>query len=442
MKVVIAILSLLLFSMAAQAQVLRKIQKRAEQKVEQRINQKIDKAIDKGLDEAEGKGKEKKEEKEAEGKPDSANEKKDLKEPASKEGKPASSPAAFSASSKFDFIPGEKTIVFEDFSQDALGDFPDKWNTDVSGEIMKIDGQEGKWFVITGEGSAIPEFITEIPNNATLEFDLVVSPEFYYYNSSLLVAIGQLADQKDFKNWNKYSSGKTEGIVLEFHPQDPSSSALARSAFTSYADSKELMRNNKNGISSFNNKNLNKVHVAIWRQNQRIRVYLGEEKIWDLPRALSANAALNSVVFSVGNISKQDQYYFISNIRLAVGSPDTRNKLLNEGKFTTTGINFNTGSAEIKPESHGVIKEIATVLQENPEVKIRITGHTDNTGDIDKNQVLSEKRAASVKEYLTAVFNIQASRIETSGKGQSEPVGNNNTSEGKAQNRRVEFIKL
>src|SRR5690606_4633953 len=117
-------------------------------------------------------------------------------------------------------------------------------------------------------------------------------------------------------------------------------------------------------------------------------------------------------------------------------------KLLNEGKFTTTGINFNTGSAEIKPESHGVIKEIATVLQENPEVKIRITGHTDNTGDIDKNQVLSEKRAASVKEYLTAVFNIQASRIETSGKGQSEPVGNNNTSEGKAQNRRVEFIKL
>jgi OmpA-OmpF porin, OOP family len=82
------------------------------------------------------------------------------------------------------------------------------------------------------------------------------------------------------------------------------------------------------------------------------------------------------------------------------------------------------------------------VLKENPSVKIKIVGHTDSDGDDAKNLDLSKRRAASVKNYLITQFQANGNNIETDGKGESIPVESNNTTEGKAKNRRVEFIKL
>jgi outer membrane protein OmpA-like peptidoglycan-associated protein len=126
---------------------------------------------------------------------------------------------------------------------------------------------------------------------------------------------------------------------------------------------------------------------------------------------------------------------------MAESGKDARTELLKTGKFSTTGIYFASGSAQIKPESHGVIKEIADALNEDAAMKIEIIGHTDNTGNAPSNQSLSEKRAAAVQSYLNNNFQISNDRISTSGKGQSEPVADNSTPEGKAQNRRVEFVK-
>jgi len=75
----------------------------------------------------------------------------------------------------------------------------------------------------------------------------------------------------------------------------------------------------------------------------------------------------------------------ISNLRIAVGNPDMRNKLLTESKLITHGILFDINSEKIKPESYDALKEIATVLKENPDVKIKIVGHTDNDGKDDAN---------------------------------------------------------
>jgi outer membrane protein OmpA-like peptidoglycan-associated protein len=88
------------------------------------------------------------------------------------------------------------------------------------------------------------------------------------------------------------------------------------------------------------------------------------------------------------------------------------------------------------------LKEIATVLKENPEVKIKIIGHTDSDGKPEMNLELSKKRAISVKNALVKEFGIDEKRMETDGKGQTEPVDSNDTPAGKANNRRVEFVKL
>ncbi len=111
---------------------------------------------------------------------------------------------------------------------------------------------------------------------------------------------------------------------------------------------------------------------------------------------------------------KDDDRYFMANLKLAVGTPDTRHKLIETGEFSTTGIKFDSGSDKIKPESYGTLKEIAQVLKEFPDVKIKIIGHTDTDGTPEKNTLVKE-------------FGIDASKMET---------------DGKANNRRVEFVKL
>ena len=142
------------------------------------------------------------------------------------------------------------------------------------------------------------------------------------------------------------------------------------------------------------------------------------------------------------NSHKPDDRFLFSNIRLAVGAPDTRNRLITEGKFVTRGILFDVNSEKIKPESYGVLKEISTVLNENPDVKVKIVGHTDADGDDNSNMDLSKRRAEAVKASLVKDFGINMGRLESDGKGETQPMDKNTTAEGKANNRRVEFIKL
>jgi len=122
--------------------------------------------------------------------------------------------------------------------------------------------------------------------------------------------------------------------------------------------------------------------------------------------------------------------------------PDMRNKLITEGKLVSYGITFDVNSDKIKSESFATIKEIAQVLKDNPTVKFKVVGHTDSDGDDKSNLDLSKRRAASVKNSLVKDFSIDETRIETDGKGESEPIAKNDSGVNKAKNRRVEFIKL
>ncbi len=178
--------------------------------------------------------------------------------------------------------------------------------------------------------------------------------------------------------------------------------------------------------------------ISIWRQKSRIRLYINEIKVWDLPRAfdpgIKYSMLFNNNLFGGAN--------YLTTLRIAEGAPDTSNKLITEGKLVTRGILFDVNSDKIKPESYGVLKEIGTVLKENPTVKVKIIGHTDSDGDDTQNLDLSKRRAASVKNALATEFGIEPSRMETDGKGESQPSEPNTTPQGKTNNRRVEFVKL
>jgi len=110
-------------------------------------------------------------------------------------------------------------------------------------------------------------------------------------------------------------------------------------------------------------------------------------------------------------------------------------------KMVLKNIFFETNKATLKPESTTELERVATLLKENPGIRLEISGHTDNVGSYRANQKLSEARAKSVVDYLIDQ-GVDKSRLEYKGYSFTQPVADNNTAEGRAQNRRVEFKVL
>ena len=396
------------------AQAIKRITKRIERKVENKVAEKIEKEIDKSVD-GDKKPKTKTPEKASEKTSGKESEKNQAPENTGTEKTAGTNSATSSdkpdlqAFSRYDFIPGDKIIEQENFESDAVGDFPLRWNTDAAGEIVTLNELEGKWLRINKKGVFHPELIKSLPENFTLEFDVAVNKGFDYYNTNLAVYITDVEESGRLR-WNSKSN-----VHFTLHPLDASMKNGASRVLVTNKSSHIVDNNTK--LHQFHSKTKNIAHVAVWRQNQRLRVYVNEDKIWDLPRAFDPAQSYNTLLFSTGNFHKEPDYFVVGNLKLAAGAPDTRNKLLTEGKFVTRGILFDVNSDEIKPESYGVLKDIASVLSSNNDVKVKVVGHTDSDGDDKKNLDLSVKRAIAVKAALVKHFSIDASRIETDGKG-------------------------
>lgn len=341
--------------------------------------------------------------------------------------------ADFKTYSKFDFVSGEKVAALEDFSQTDIGDFPAKWNTNGSGEVITIEGQPGKWLKLNSNTTAFPNFVNDLPENFTLEFMVAANPALNYASRFISIVFTPNTEPKKLFTANFQSR-----VRVAFTPLK---GEKGKTAIDMYGPDSKAVTHNEVTTDKFCLPQKSMVKVSIWRQKTRLRVYLDEEKVWDLPALFDPQANYKKFVLVTGNLLTNMAFY-LSDFRLAVGAPDTRSKLVTDGKFTTTGILFDSNSDKIKPESYGILKQIATVLQENPDVKVRIIGHTDSDGDDAKNLDLSKRRAAAVKANLSSEFSIESSRLQTDGKGESQPVVPNTTPEGKANNRRVEFIKL
>jgi outer membrane protein OmpA-like peptidoglycan-associated protein len=445
MRKVFTLLTCVAFISTADAQLLKTLGEKAKSKIEQRANQKVDNAMDKGLDKMEAGTKVKKDE-DGDGKVKNADGSKvkidadgDVKvKDADGTKEKGTMPPALSYTSKYDFVPGEKVVAYEDFNGAAIGDFPVNWNTNATAEVVSLNNKEGKWLKIQKEGVFHPEFIKTIPENFTLEFDMGVNNDFD--SNPLAVNIATLNKPSDYTDYAHYIEWRGRpGLHLEFGPNNGRVSASSKLVASSGDGNYHV--NNTAEFKGWDNAKNTFAHVSLWRQKERLRVYVNGEKVWDAPKAFLPGAKYNAITFAVQGSHTPEDYHVLTNIRFAVGAADTRNKLITEGKFVTRGILFDVNSDKIKPESYGAIKDIANVLKENADVKVRIVGHTDADGDDAKNLDLSKRRAASVKNYLIKEFGLKGDNLETDGKGESAPVDKNTTAEGKANNRRVEFIK-
>ncbi|MCC7520987.1 MAG: OmpA family protein, partial [Flavobacteriaceae bacterium] len=178
-------------------------------------------------------------------------------------------------------------------------------------------------------------------------------------------------------------------------------------------------------------------HVAISFNKRALKGYLDDMRLVNVP-----NIEFNptGVMISAHNVSGNGKP-FVKNVRIAKGAVPLYDKFLTDGKFITTGIKFDVAKATLKPESMGTINYVVKMMQDHPELKFSVEGHTDSDGTEAANQTLSEARAKAVKETMIKA-GISADRLTSKGHGESKPMAGNDTPEGKAQNRRVEFVKI
>lgn len=427
MKQSLKIVLFLLVPIISQAQfggLANRIKNKAVQKTTQRIEKRADQGIDKALDEIEGKSP-----------------KKENQSGSTSTNKRKQEPTTVSFS-KYDFVPGEKIIYAEDFSQDQIGELPIGWNTNGTAEVVTLENQEGRWLQIHKSFLYLTNNTKEFGENFTIEFDAILKlknngwgfPELSFG----ILTSGTLSttDNSLLKDLSQFSS--VTATIL------PGAASVSRLKLESKVEKTSYFVSQAKDYKELENYYGKPIHIAIQVQKERCRVWVNEVKAFDAPKAVPLEQKMNQLFFKLShtNYAEADYGIFIGNIKLATGLPDTRHKLIEEGKFSTTGILFDVNAATIKPESAGVLAEIAAVLKENPSLKIKVVGHTSSDGDDKANMDLSKKRADAVKHALTKDYSIDALLIETDGKGEKEPVGDNKTKEGKIQNRRVEFTKI
>jgi outer membrane protein OmpA-like peptidoglycan-associated protein len=128
----------------------------------------------------------------------------------------------------------------------------------------------------------------------------------------------------------------------------------------------------------------------------------------------------------------------IPGVESNMGCPEIAQETKEVFQRALKGIQFESGRDIIKRQSYGILNNVADIMKDNPEYKLVIDGHTDSQGDDQANQVLSEKRAAAVKKYLVDK-GIAEDRLTSRGFGETQPKASNDTREGRATNRRVEF---
>lgn len=414
---------------------LNKLKNKVKSKAEQRLEKNVDKSLDKGFDKVEDAARP------GTSSPTTKPATPAAEKPAATETSVAAAEPALKSNSRFDFVPGDSIVYTENFEQDVVGELPQGWNTTGNGEIVTLNNFPGKWMRLYQQTNYLTSNTKEFGENYTIEFDVIMvlkfNGHFYpYFSFAICASNGEPTTDNSFLREYK-KNGAVETIIY------PAEKNYTKVRTTSYIDGKVYYKGDDKTFGYIESRYGKPVHVAVQVQKERMRIWIDQEKLADFPKAVGIGYVMNQLQFQVHPSSyKEDQYSMhIGNIKIAKGIPDTRHKLIEEGKFSTTGILFDVNSDVIKPESFGVLKGIATVLKENADVKVTIIGHTDSDGNDATNLSLSQKRAAAVVKTLSTEFGIDASRMGSEGKGETQPVGDNKTKEGKASNRRVEFIK-
>lgn len=421
-KKLVAILVVVLFgSVEISAQgFLKGLGQRALEKAKQKVENKVDRTVEEGADRILD-GKRVRQEREAA--PESESESSD-EYTAPQDVKPRKK--AQGETVKSDFVPGSVVLFEDDLKGEQMGEFPSKWDLlENNAEVARMNGQMAIKFE-HGSDTEITPLLEDgnrkyLPEVYTLEFDFFVTGEESHTSAYRLL----LKPEGD-GDYSEIFFGK-DG--LHWTVQHPTSDN------TIYGNTS--LENIVEG-EDWN-------HFALSFNKRALKVYINGRRVINIPNAKAMDW------FSLRTEFWEDHIDYITNMRLAKGgvqlydrnaqSMTAVEKAMQEtGKFVTNNILFETGKADLKPESMAEIEKVAEYMKKNTNARFEVQGHTDNQGSDAINDPLSQRRAEAIVKALVGL-GVDEWNLRAVGKGSHEPVADNKTEEGRAKNRRVEFVK-
>ena len=422
-----ALLALICGTASAQG-ILGRLGERAKQAVENNLGNKVEKGVNDLLD---GKKKDKKDKK--------ADEDQESEE-AAVEAKETVDFAEIQA--KSDFKRGGTVFFNDDLKGEQMGEFPSKWDL-LSGsevEVVNIKGVNA----IKMEGGKIQPLMEEksyLPEEFTIEFDVLSQPaqEGSGWDATLDIVLKAEDGYNAFDIRTSVEthtlnnpSGGYYGIGWGWGAYNPNGDKIDGAPGTA-AIAKVFKKNDWN-------------HIAISFNKRAFKMYLNYQRIVNIPNMKQPRS------WYMEGSSDSNKGVYVTNIVMAKGAVDLYERnatdyssavekaIAETGKFVTNNILFETGKATLKPESMEEIEKVADYMKKNPNARFEVQGHTDNQGSDKVNDPLSQQRAEAVVKALEEK-GVDPFNLRAVGKGAHEPVADNKTDEGRAKNRRVEFIK-
>lgn len=309
---------------------------------------------------------------------------------------------------KSTFVPGAKTIFFDDFSDMAPDSPPPHFR--VRGAAPELMASGDTRLLKMSQNCTLTANLTALPKNFTYEAEIKFETKMREMTTLVLSA-----GDKQILHFLTQATEKNADFTVSMRaPYQELGRIRVPASWTEPAK------------------------VALWVQDGRLRVFFNGEKVLDFNQV--EMPPLNRVELVQG-FNGANQWMAYRSIRFAESTPDFSQVIMSAGRYVTQGITFDTGSDRLKEESATVIQLVAKGLEANPALKLLIEGHTDSVGNAAANMDLSKRRAEAVKSVLVSQFRVDAGRLSTNGLGATKPVGPNETPQGRAQNRRVEFVR-
>jgi len=327
----------------------------------------------------------------------------------------ASTSASISAYQNYDFVPGDTIVFADDFADTQDGEFPDQWAL-LAGQavVNKVAGRSALLLTDGNYARVRPRVKTKtyLGPQYTIEYDTYMSPDGGYSPALFLeTSEGQEANVHVTESDAEFTNGFDGDQGVRLDGQLPSALGSAY-----------------RGVWH---------HVAVAVKNKQLKVYVDQYRVLTVPDTQASYSSIELV-----GIGDQKTPLIYTNIRIASGgSMNMIGQKFTDAKIVTHGINFDVDQATLRPESMGTLNQIKRILIDNPDLKFEIDGHTDNSGASAHNVILSQHRADAVKDQLVTM-GIDASRLTTKGFGDTKPIAPNDTPDGKANNRRVEFVRV
>ncbi|MBR5906563.1 MAG: OmpA family protein [Bacteroidales bacterium] len=410
--------------------ILNRIGNRARNAAENKVGEKVEEEVNNAFDKVFNRQKDKEQSEEAEeAKPSKQQAEKPAEKPQQQEVK--AKKQAQTAYAKSDFVPGDE-IIFEDtFEHEQLGEFPSQWDLmDGYAEVGEVDGRKVIAFTDDGYGMVQPlmkdqqHFLGDV---FTIEYDVYVANDTEEVEDglgeqSILLTLGNpdIENHNGAIAWITFWNRADGGASINWEFQKPNGGDYTTGDKNLGFDTDTPL------VEGWN-------HLAFSFNKRAFKGYVNGLRVINIPNGKVASH------FWIEH-SGAFKYGCISNVRVAKGAVPLYDRLMNDGKIITYAITFETGKADIKPESMVEINRIAKLMQENPGLEFEVQGHCDATGSDKVNDPLSQKRAEAIVAALVDQ-GIAGARLTAVGKGSHEPIASNSTDEGRAKNRRVEFVK-